>query len=67
MGSFAWLAQAVLWCAFRVFQPSDVITLFPIAVLIALAAQWRKTTWIGIVAHGILNAPPLVILVRMIA
>ncbi len=66
MGSFAWLAQAILWCAFHAFLPSDLVLLFPIAVLIALGAQWRRSTWVGMVAHGVLNLPPLVVLVRTI-
>lgn len=66
MGSFAWFAQAILWCAFHSFLPSDLVVLLPIAMLIALCAQWRKSTWIGLVAHGVLNLPPFVFLIRAI-
>jgi membrane protease YdiL (CAAX protease family) len=66
MGGFAWLAQAVLWCAFHAFFPWDVLVLLPIALLISLVAQWRRSTWIGLVGHGVLNLPPFLLLAHAV-
>lgn len=52
----AWLRNALLWCVFHVFFAWDVLALAPIAIMIAAAVQWRRSLWIGIVAHATLNS-----------
>jgi membrane protease YdiL (CAAX protease family) len=56
IGRFAWLANGTLWVCFHLFFAWDMLALLPIALLIALAVQWRRSAWIGIVAHGCLNS-----------
>ncbi|HZT01023.1 MAG TPA: CPBP family intramembrane glutamic endopeptidase [Steroidobacteraceae bacterium] len=52
----AWLRNGLLWCGFHVFFAWDVLALVPIAIMIAAAVQWRRSVWIGIVAHATLNS-----------
>lgn len=56
IGSNAWLANGLLWALFHMFQPWDIISLIPIALGISFISQYRKSAWIGIVAHGVLNS-----------
>src|SRR5581483_6159023 len=56
IGRFAWLANGTLWVCFHLFFAWDMLALLPIALLIALAVQWRRSAWIGIVAHVCLNS-----------
>jgi membrane protease YdiL (CAAX protease family) len=58
MGSWAWVANGLLWACFHVFFAWDVVTLIPMGLLIALTTQWRGSTWVAIIAHGVLNLLP---------
>lgn len=56
IGRNAWLANGLLWALFHLFQPWDIVSLIPIALGISFMSQYRKSAWIGIVAHGVLNS-----------
>lgn len=56
IGRNAWLANGLLWTLFHLFQPWDIISLIPIALVISFMSQYRQSAWIGIVAHGVLNS-----------
>lgn len=57
MGRWAWLPHGLMWCGFHVFFFWDLVALLPIALMLSLAAQWRRSAWTGIAAHGVLNSP----------
>ncbi|TGY88152.1 CPBP family intramembrane metalloprotease [Marinicauda algicola] len=57
MGAWAWIPHAFLWAGFHAFFAWDIVLLIPIALMIASVCQWRRSTWPGLVAHGVLNAP----------
>lgn len=56
MGRNAWIANGLLWSLFHVFQAWDIVSLIPIALGIAFVSQYRKSAWVAIVAHGVLNS-----------
>ncbi|MCW5725129.1 MAG: CPBP family intramembrane metalloprotease [Maricaulaceae bacterium] len=55
LGRWAWLPHGVLWCGFHVFFFWDLVALLPIALMLSFVAQWRRSVWTGIAAHGVLN------------
>lgn len=59
-GSKAWIMHAVLWGLWHFFWKWQLIGIIPFAFLLTYVAYKRKNTWIGIIAHGTLNAIPLV-------
>jgi membrane protease YdiL (CAAX protease family) len=56
MGQWAWVANGLLWSLFHIFHPWDIVPLIPIALAMAYMAQRRKSVWLPIVAHAVLNA-----------
>ncbi|QNL48747.1 CPBP family intramembrane metalloprotease [Olivibacter sp. SDN3] len=65
IGRNAWVANGLLWALFHMFQPWDIISLIPIALGISFMSQYRKSAWIGIVAHGVLNSIGWIPLLRL--
>jgi membrane protease YdiL (CAAX protease family) len=54
-GSRAWAVHGSLWTLFHIFWAADLIRILPGALALSFAVQKRKNTWIGIVAHAVLN------------
>lgn len=61
-GKYAWLIHGSLWTIWHIFWRWNLILILPVAFSISFVVQKRKKTWIGIIAHGIANSIPLVII-----
>ena len=61
-GSKTWVIHGVLWGLWHFFWKWQLVVLIPMALLLSYAACKRKNTWIGIIAHGITNFIPLIVL-----
>lgn len=62
-GSKAWIIHGLMWGLWHFFWKWQLITLLPFALLFSYVAYKRKNTWIGIIAHGTINAIPLIIVI----
>lgn len=65
-GKWAWLVQGLMWSGMHVFWRWNLLSLLPITLAIPFVAQRKKSTSIGIVAHGFANLIPLALLVYYI-
>jgi membrane protease YdiL (CAAX protease family) len=54
-GRLAWLANGLCFNFFHVMWKWNLIALFPGSLILSFVAQQRKTTWVALVAHGLLN------------
>jgi membrane protease YdiL (CAAX protease family) len=62
-GSVAWLFHGLFWAAFHLFFQAtawDMIRMMPTCCALAFVAQYRKSTWPGIVAHTVANGGVLI-------
>jgi membrane protease YdiL (CAAX protease family) len=66
-GKWTWLIHGLLWNAFHLFMPWELIRLLPGSLAIPLIAQKRKNTGPGIIAHFAVNLPGLIAITRRCA
>lgn len=54
-GRNAWWIHGILWALYHSFKWWDVVSLVPVCLVIAFAAQKRKSFWPGFIAHYMVN------------
>jgi membrane protease YdiL (CAAX protease family) len=54
-GKAAWLANGLCFTLFHIMWKWNLIALLPGSLFLSYAVQRRKTTWVGMIAHGFLN------------
>lgn len=65
--SKAWIYHGIIWCIWHFYWKWSFITLLPFTLALSYVVYKRKNTWIGIIAHGFLNAiPPVIALIEII-
>lgn len=62
-GKYAWIIHGVLWTLWHVFWKWNLLLLIPVTFSISFVVQHKKNTWIGIIAHGLANLIPLIVIV----
>lgn len=63
-GSKTWIFHGIMWTLFHIFWTADLIRILPGALAISFAVQRRQNTWIGIIAHTVLNGLGFVAVLR---
>ena len=63
-GTRAWLVNGLMWNAWHVFWRWQMVTLLPFCLLVPFAAQRTRSTWPGLVGHGLLNFVAVILLFR---
>jgi membrane protease YdiL (CAAX protease family) len=63
-GKYTWLIHGALWSLWHCFWRWNILVIMPIALAIPYVVQRTRNTWVGIIAHGIANAIPLVMIVK---
>jgi membrane protease YdiL (CAAX protease family) len=61
-GSFAWLANGLMFTFNHLWQPWILIAILPSSLLLAYVVQKRRNTWIGIIQHGLVNLSLVIVL-----
>ncbi len=56
----AWLVNGLCFWVLHVVWKWNLIALLPGSLVLSYVAQRRRTTWVGLLAHGVLNVTPLV-------
>jgi membrane protease YdiL (CAAX protease family) len=59
-GRLGWLVNGLGFWSLHVVWKWNLIALFPGSLILSYVSQRQKTTWIGLVAHGLLNFTPMV-------
>ena len=54
-GKWTWIVHGLMWIAFHLFAPWNLITILPGSLALSFVAQKRKNTWTAIIAHGTAN------------
>ena len=67
LGNRAWLANGILWNLFHWFFYWNLIPLFPSCFALAWLTQRTKSTWTGILGHGILNGADFATVIMIVA
>ena len=62
-GPKAWIMHAILWGLWHFFWKWQLVGIIPFSFILTYAAYKRKNTWIGMIAHGTLNAIPLIMII----
>jgi len=65
-GKWTWIIHGLLWTGWHFFWKWNLLSILPIALAIPFVAQKTRNSWIGIIAHGLLNLIPFVALVYFI-
>ncbi len=65
-GRWAWLVHGGMWTAMHVFWRWNLLSLVPVTFAIPFVAQRVKSTSVALIAHGIANCIPLLVLVYFI-
>jgi len=60
----AWLVNGLMWNAWHIFWRWQMVTLLPFCLLVPFAAQKTRSTWPGLVGHGLLNFVAVILLLR---
>jgi membrane protease YdiL (CAAX protease family) len=55
-----WLVNGLSFWFLHIVWKWNLIALLPGALILSYVAQRRKTTWVGIIAHGLLNFTPII-------
>ncbi len=55
-----WLANGLSFWFLHIVWKWNLIALLPGSLILSYVAQRQKTTWVGIIAHGVLNFSPIV-------
>jgi membrane protease YdiL (CAAX protease family) len=63
-GGRAWLVNGVMWNLWHVFWRWQMLASLPFHLLVPFVAQKTRSTWPGLVAHGLLNSIVIVLLIR---
>jgi membrane protease YdiL (CAAX protease family) len=63
-GARAWLVNGVLWNVWHIFWRWQMVAMLPFHLLVPFVAQKSKSTWPGIIAHGLLNFIAIIVLTR---
>jgi membrane protease YdiL (CAAX protease family) len=66
LGKYAWVYQGIIWALWHSFWKWNVIPLLVVTLPLVFVVQRQKNTWIGIIAHGVLNLIPLVAIIGAI-
>lgn len=61
-GRWTWLVNGLCFWSLHIVWRWNLIALLPGSFVLSYIAQRRRTTWVGIIAHGLLNATPLVVI-----
>jgi len=64
-GKGTWIIHGLLWTAFHLYAPWNLITLLPGSLALSFVVQRLKNTWPAVIAHGLVNGLPVLILVFM--
>jgi membrane protease YdiL (CAAX protease family) len=56
---YAWLVNGVSFWFLHIVWKWNLIALLPGALILSYVSQRQKTTWVGIIAHGVLNFTPI--------
>lgn len=62
-GSKAWVIHGLMWGLWHFFWKWQLVVLVPTSLLFSYVAYKHKNTWIGIIAHGAVNAIPLIMVI----
>jgi membrane protease YdiL (CAAX protease family) len=62
-GHRAWIVHGLLWAAFHLFAPWNIIAILPGCLALSYVAQKCKNTWPAIIAHGLANGLLVLIVV----
>ncbi len=54
-GKKAWLVHGLMWNAFHLFAPWNLIVILPGSLALAYVAQRLQNTWPAVIAHGLAN------------
>lgn len=55
-----WLINGLSFWFLHIVWKWNLIVLFPGALILSYVSQRQKTTWVGIIAHGVLNFTPII-------
>jgi membrane protease YdiL (CAAX protease family) len=64
-GKRTWIVHGLLWTGFHLYAPWNLITLLPGSLALSFVAQRLKNTWPAVIAHGLVNGLPVLMLVFM--
>jgi len=59
-GRFGWLVNGLSFYFLHVVWKWNLIAILPGSLFLAYVAQRRRSTWVGLIAHGALNFTPVV-------
>jgi len=59
-GKYTWIVHGVLWTLFHIFWKWNLVTLLITCLSLSFIVQRTRNTWIGIIAHFILNGMALI-------
>lgn len=62
-GSRTWFIHGLLWTAFHLFAPWNLIAILPGSLALSFVAHRLKNTWPAIIAHGLANGLLVVVVV----
>lgn len=62
-GKWTWVIHGVLWDAFHLFAPWNLILILPGSLALSFVAYRLKNTWPGMIAHGLANGLLVLIVV----
>jgi membrane protease YdiL (CAAX protease family) len=62
-GNRTWIIHGLLWTSFHLYAPWNLITLLPGCLALSFVAQRLKNTWPAVIAHGLANGAPVLIIV----
>lgn len=54
-GNRTWLVHGLLWAAFHLFAPWNIIGILPGCLALAYVTQRLRNTWPAVIAHGLAN------------
>ena len=64
-GKRTWIVHGLLWTGFHLYAPWNLITLLPGSLALSFVAQRLKNTWPAVIAHGLVNGLPVLMLIFM--
>lgn len=62
-GSKAWIYHGIIWTFWHFFWTWNLVSIFPFAMALSFVAYKRQNTTIPIIAHGIMNLFPLILII----
>ncbi|RMD61987.1 CPBP family intramembrane metalloprotease [Candidatus Parcubacteria bacterium] len=62
-GKRTWVVHGLLWTAFHVFAPWNLIAILPGSLALSYVVQRLKNTWPAVIAHGLANGLLVMIMV----